>query len=154
MPQSLIPAFVKFNFDKDELQILDTQLSLKFENGSGYHECMLNSGVKGYTLKKGTTVLQSGDVTVTIVKTPDGKQAETIKSLQESLKNAHKNINPKDYTKNVSVTVQNSGQETFLSLSFEGYVSELYSQSPELTNFPQYVAKVEIFDPTTIKLSS
>ena len=154
MAQTLIPSSIKFSLDGTTLSILDAQLSLKFENGCSYDECMTKTGVKGYVLKKGTTVLQAGEIVVEIIKTPDGKQDATIKKLQDDLKLLSTKVNPSDYSKTVAVIIENPGAEKFFDLTYSGYVSEMYAQSPEGTNFPQYKAKIQVFDPTSIKISN
>jgi hypothetical protein len=152
MAQTLIPAFIRFQLDHDAMDIIETQLALKFDNGTSYEECMTNSGKKGYVLKKGNAVLQQGDITITLIKTPDGKQDDSIKKLEDSIKKVHTNIDPKDYSQNVAVILENSGNDKFMDLTFSGYISELYTQSPDLTNFPQYVSKIEVYDPLSIKI--
>ncbi len=153
-PQTLVPAFVIFNLDSKELNIIDAKVALKFNNGSGYEECMVSSGDKGYMLRKGITVEQDGDITVTILKTPDKKQDDTIQNLTESLQNIRKNTDPANYAKNVAVTVQNPSADQFLSVTFSGYLKEMLIQSPDLTEFTQYVAEFEVFDPETIKITN
>lgn len=151
--ETLVPAFIKFMIGPTEVDVLDSQLSLKFENGSGYEECMTKNGLKGYVLKKGTTVLQSGDVVITVIKTPDGKHQSSIDLLQDNLENIQKTSNPDNYTKSITVQLENPSNEKFMGLTFNGYVSEVETKSPDLTNFPEYVAKIEIYDPLSIKLT-
>lgn len=151
--ETLVPAFIKFMIGPTEVDVLDSQLSLKFENGSGYEECMTKNGLKGYVLKKGTTVLQSGDVVITVIKTPDGKHQSSIDLLQDNLENIQKTSNPDNYTKSITVQLENPSNEKFMGLTFNGYVSEVETKAPDLTNFPEYVAKIEIYDPLSIKLT-
>jgi hypothetical protein len=151
--QTLIPAFLNFTLDSKDIDVLDTQLSLKFENGTGYEECMTKTGQKGYVLKKGNTVLQSGDIHITVVKTPDGKHNDDIKALQDNLANVQKNSDPKAYVKNINVQLLNPGNTKFMGLSFSGYVSEVETKSPDSTNFAEYLAKIEVYDPMTIALT-
>lgn len=153
-PQTLVPAFVIFNLDSKELNIKDAQVALKFNNGSGYEECMVSSGVKGYMLRKGVTVEQDGDIKVTIVKTPDKKQDDTISNLTTSLQNTSKNPDPANYAKDIAVVVQNPSSDQFLSVTFSGYLKEMIIQSPHLTEFTEYVADFEVFDPQTIKITN
>lgn len=153
-PQSLVPAFVIFNLDSKELNITNAELSLKFTNGAHYDEGIASSGSKGYMLCKGTTVLQEGDIKVTIPKTPDKKQDDTIQNLTDSLQNTQKNTDPANYAKNVAITAQNSGADQFLSVTFSGYVKEMKIQSPDLTEFTEYVAEFVVFDPQTITITN
>ena len=131
MAQTLIPSSIKFTLEGTILSILDAQLSLKFENGCGYDECMTRTGTKGYVLKQ--------DLTIT--------------KLQADLKLLSAKTSPLEYAKTVAVIIENPGGEKFFDLTFSGYVSEMYAQAPDGTNFPQYKAKVQVFDPTTIKIS-
>jgi uncharacterized protein YhdP len=153
-PQTLVPAAVSFNLDSKELNITDVEVSLKFHNGSGYEECMVSSGDKGYMLRKGITVEQKGDIKVTIAKTPDKKQDDTIKNLTDSLQNIRKSTDPASYAKDIAAVVQNPGSEQFLSVTFSGYLKEMSIQSPNLTEFTKYVAEFQVFDPQTIKLTN
>jgi hypothetical protein len=153
-PQTLVPAVAIFNLDSKELNIIDAKVSLKFDNGSGYEECMVSSGDKGYMLRKGITVEQDGDIKVTIVKTPDKKQDDTIKNLTDSLQNIRKNTDPANYAKDIALVVQNPSSDQFLSVTFSGYLKEMTIQSPDLTEFTEYVADFEVFDPQTIKITN
>jgi protoporphyrinogen oxidase len=154
--QTLIPASIKFDFGGKELTLSDAQLSLKFTNGSGYDECMSNEGKKNYVLRRGTTVEQDGDITITLIKTPDKEQIADINAIQDNLAAIRKSPDPSSYKKSIIVNLYGPGgaNDDFLSLKFEGYISELTTQAPELTNFMEYVAKVEIFNPETIKLEA
>lgn len=154
--QTLVPASITFDLGGKDLQLSDAQLSLKFTNGSGYDECMSNEGKKNYVLRRGTTVLQDGDITITLVRTPDKTQIENINAIQDNLAATRKSTDPSTYKKNIVIGLYGPGgkDDDFFNLRFEGYVSELTVQSPELTNFMEYVAKVEIFNPASIKLEA
>ena len=152
MSQTLIPAFVSFNLGSQEVGITDTQLSLNFSNGSGYEECMLKDGKKGYLLKKGTTILQQGDVNITLTKSPDGKQDASIKAVEEAMKKSQDNDAPDQYTDSITFSISNSGEKEFMTLSFTGYVSEVVGNTPNETDFAAYTAKIEVYDPLSISI--
>jgi len=154
--QTLIPASITFDLGGKDLKLSDAQLSLKFTNDSGYDECMSNEGKKNYVLRRGTTVLQDGDITITLVRTPDKDQIADINAIQDNLAATRKSNDPGSYKKNIAIGLYGPGgkDDDFFGLTFEGYISELTTQSPELTNFMEYVAKVEIFNPSSIKLEA
>jgi len=152
MAQTLIPAFVSFNLGSEEVMITDTQLSLNFSNGSGYGECMLKNGKKGYLLKKGTEVLQKGDVSITLTKTPDGKQDASIKAVEAAMKKSQGNDVPDKYTDSMTFSISNSGEKEFMTLSFTGYISEFVGNTPSETDFAAYTAKIEVYDPLSITI--
>jgi hypothetical protein len=154
--QTLIPAAIKFDFGGKDLKLSDAQLSLKFTNGSGYDECMSNEGKKNYVLRRGTVVEQDGDITITLIKSPDKEQIADINAIQDNLASIRKSPDPSTYKKSIVVNLYGPGgtKDDFLSIRFSGYISELNTQAPELTNFMEYVAKVEIFDPASIKLEA
>eukprot|EP01132_Coremiostelium_polycephalum_P000720 gene720-893_t len=154
--QTLVPASISFNLGSEGLKLADAQLSVKFTNGSGFDECMSNKGTKSYVLRRGANTLQDGDITITIMKTPDPEAEKDIKALENNLKEIRKAASPDKYKKNITIVLHGPAgkDDDFLSLTFSGYVSELNTQAPELTNFMEYVAKIEVFDPDTIKLTA
>jgi hypothetical protein len=154
--QTLVPAGISFSINKENLQLSDAQLSLKFTNGSGYDECMSSQGKKNYVLRRGSNVLQDGEITIKIVKTPEKTVEDDIQKLQNNLKQARTATSTKDYVKDVVIVLNGPGgqDDDFFALYFDGYISELTTQTPELTNFMEYVAKVEIFNPASITLET
>ncbi|ACE06420.1 hypothetical protein Aasi_1075 [Candidatus Amoebophilus asiaticus 5a2] len=154
--QTLVPAGISFSIDKKNLQLSDAQLSLKFTNGSGYDECMSSQGKKNYVLRRGSNVLQDGEITIKIVKTPEKTVEDDIQKLQNNLKEARTATTTENYVKDVAIVLFGPGgkDDDFFALYFDGYISELTTQTPELTNFMEYVAKVEIFNPASITLES
>jgi hypothetical protein len=154
--QTLVPASISFSLGSEALKLADAQLSLKFTNGSGYDECMSNQGKKNYVLRRGTNTLQEGDITIKLIKTPEAESTKDIKTIQDNLAAARKATSPKDYKKPISIVLYGPAGDTdsFFGLTFEGYVSELNAQTPELTNFMEYIAQIEVFDPSTIKLDA
>jgi hypothetical protein len=82
--QTLVPAFISITYDGTELNIVDAKLSMHYDNGTKYEESMTASGKKGYLLRKGISVEQEGDIFITITKTGDGKQDDTIKFLEKN----------------------------------------------------------------------
>ncbi|MHB9148089.1 MAG: hypothetical protein ACYC2U_06860 [Candidatus Amoebophilus sp.] len=154
--QTLVPAGISFSIANENIQLSDAQLSLKFTNGSGYDECMSSQGKKNYVLRRGSNVLQDGEITIKIVKTPEEKVENNIKKLQNNLKEARTATNTKAYVKDVVIVINGPGgqDDDFFALYFDGYISELTTQTPELTNFMEYVAKVEIFNPASITLET
>jgi hypothetical protein len=151
---ALIPSTIKFSFDSTLIHILDAQLSLSFQNGSKYQECMSKNGIKSYVLAKGNYVTQNGDIAVEIVKTPDGNQDASIRKIEENLEHIQKNDSPKAYTKSVTAVIENSGGEKFLDVSFHGYASEFVAQAPDSTNYLTYKATFVVFDPQSIRISN
>jgi len=153
--QTLVPAFISITYDGTELNIVDAKLSMHYDNGTKYEESMTASGKKGYLLRKGVSVEQEGDIFITITKTGDGKQDDTIKFLEKKLQEIEKFEKPDDYSKAVVVVCKDPGEQQFLNFSFNGYLKELsLTPSKEGNAFTDYLAEFEIFDPLTIKISN
>ena len=155
MEQTLIPSFINVVYDGKELNIVDAQLSLDYDNGTHYEESMTSTGKKGYMLRKGTSVTPQGDISVTILKTADKKQDETITFLQQKLVTDDKVEDPTQYVKDIVITVQDAEGRQFLTFSFGGYIKDLRLEQPKRGNmFTTYIAEFQIFDPLSIKLSN
>ena len=153
--QTLVPAFVNFLYDGTELLIVDAKVSLNFSNGSDYEESMTDKGTKGYMLRKGISVEQNGEISVTITKAGDKEADKTIKNLGKIQKNVGKSENPKDYAKNIVINFSDSGMQKFFSVSFSGYLKSFIIEPASSGNgFTNYDARFTIFDPLTIKLSN
>jgi hypothetical protein len=153
--QTLVTAFVSITYDGTELNIVDAKLSLHYDNNTKYEESMTSTGKKGYLLRKGISVTQEGDIFVTITKTGDGKQDDTIKFLETKLQEISKSEKPDDYSKALVITSKDPGEQQFLSVSFNGYLKELrVTPSKEGNAFTDYIAEFEIFDPLSIKISN
>lgn len=150
--QVLIPAFINFTYDGTELTIVDAQLSLKYENNSSYEEAMISSGMKGYMLRKGVTVDQSGAISIRVTKSADGKSDDTISKLESIAEEIQKSEKPDDYAKTITICIKNPGEDQFLSVSFTGYLND-FTMTPQQNNlFTDYIAEFKVFDPLTIKL--
>ena len=95
---------------------------------------MSNEGKKNYVLRRGTTIQQEGDITITIVRTPEKKQIEDIKTIQDNLKKTSETNDPSTYKKGISIALHGPGgiDDDFFGLTFEGYISELTTQAPDL----------------------
>ena len=155
MDQTLKATYINFSFGNKEINIVDAKLSLNYDNGTYYEECMTAAGKKGYMIVKGTSVTQEGDIFTTITKTGDKKQDESISYLQNEIIEADKSENPSDYVKDVVIILQDSEMRQFLTFSFSGYIKELQMQNPKKGNqFTDYIAEYEIFDPLTISLKN
>lgn len=153
--QTLVPAFISIIYDGTELNIVDAKLSMHYDNGTKYEESMTASGKKGYLLRKGVSVEQEGDITITTTKTGDGKQDDTIKFLETKFQEIKKSEKPEDYTRAIVVACKDPGEQQFLNFSFDGYLKELsWAPSKEGNAFTDYLAELEIFDPLTIKISN
>ena len=128
---------------------------MHYDNGTKYEESMTASGKKGYLLRKGISVEQEGDIFITITKTGDGKQDDTIKFLEKKLQEIEKSEKPDDYSKAVVVACKDPGEQQFLNFSFNGYLKELsLTPSKEGNAFTDYLGEFEIFDPLTIKINN
>ena len=156
MDQVLIPAYINFSFGNKAINIVDAQLSLTFDNGSYYTECMpAVGGKKNYMLVKGNTVKQEGDIFTTITKTGDRQQDDSISYLQEENAAADKTEDPGKYVKDTVITIQDSEMRQFLTYSFSGYIKNLKMENPKKGNqFTNYKAEFEVYDPLTISLTN
>lgn len=153
--QTLVPAFISITYDGTELNIVDAKLSMHYDNGTKYEESMTASGKKGYLLRKGISVEQEGDIFITITKTGDGKQDDTINFLEKKLQKDEKTEKPDEYAKPIVVACKDPGEQPFLNFSFSGYLTELsLTPSKEGNAFTDYLGEFEIFDPLTIKISN
>jgi len=153
--QTLVPAFISVTYDGTELNIVDAKFSLQYNNSTNYEENMTSSGKKGYLLRKGVSIEQEGDIYVVLTKSSDGKNDESIKFLENRIKEIAKSEKPNDYSKPVVLTCKDPGEEQFLSVSFNGYIKELKMYPSKNGNgFTDYVAEFEIFDPLSIKIEN
>jgi hypothetical protein len=153
--QTLVPAFISVTYDGTELNIVDAKFSLQYNNSTNYEENMTSAGKKGYLLRKGVSIEQEGDIYVVLTKSSDGKNDESIKFLENKLKDIAKSEKPEDYSKPVVLTCKDPGEEQFLSVSFNGYLKELKMYPSKNGNgFTDYVAEFEIFDPLSIKIEN
>jgi hypothetical protein len=153
--QTLVPAFISVTYDGTELNIVDAKFSLQYNNSTNYEENMTSSGKKGYLLRKGVSIEQEGDIYVVLTKSSDGKNDESIKFLENRIKEIAKSEKPDDYSKPVVLTCKDPGEEQFLSVSFNGYIKELKMYpSKNCNGFTDYVAEFEIFDPLSIKIEN
>lgn len=156
MDQVLTPTYINFSFGNKAINIVDAQLSLNYDNGSYYTECMSAvGGKKTYMLVKGNTVAQEGDIFTTITKTGDKQQDESISYLQQEIVAAGKTEDPKDYVKDAVITIQDSEMRQFLTFSFTGFIKNLKMENPKQGNqFTNYKAEFEISDPLSISLTN
>lgn len=156
MDQVLTPTYINFSFGNKAINIVDAQLSLNYDNGSYYTECMAAvGGKKNYMLVKGSTVTQEGDIFTTITKTGDKQQDESISYLQQEIVEADKSEDPEKYVKDTVITIQDSEMRQFLTFSFRGFIKELKMENPKKGNqFTNYKAEFEVFDPLTISLTN
>jgi len=153
--QTLVPAFISVTYDGTELNIVDAKFSLQYNNSTNYEENMTSAGKKGYLLRKGVSIEQEGDIYVVLTKSSDGKNDESIKFLENRIKEIAKSEKPDDYSKPVVLTCKDPGEEQFLSVSFNGYIKELKMYPSKNGNgFTDYVAEFEIFDPLSIKIEN
>lgn len=155
MEQVLTPTYINFSFGNKNINIVDAQLSLNYDNESYYKEYMTGAGKKGYMLVKGNTVMQEGDISVTITKTGDKQQDESITYLQQEIVEADKSEDPEKYVKDIVITIQDSEMRQFLTISFRGFIINLKMENPKKGNqFTNYKAEFEVFDPLTISLAN
>jgi hypothetical protein len=84
--QTLVPAFITVTYDGTELNIVDAKFSLQYNNCTNYEENMTPAGKKGYLLRKGVSIEQEGDIYVVLTKSSDGKNDESIKFLENKIK--------------------------------------------------------------------
>lgn len=153
--QTLVPVHSLMVYDNKEIPHMDAKLSMYYDNGTTYEECMTSSGKKGYLLRKGSYTKQEGDIFIVIPKTGDKKNDETIQFLQSKLQEIAKSEDPNEYSKSVVYTCQDPGENQFLSLSFSGYIKELRVAPPKEGNaFTDYIAEFEIFDVLTVNLTN
>ena len=153
--QTLVPAFITVTYDGTELNIVDAKFSLQYNNCTNYEENMTPAGKKGYLLRKGVSIEQEGDIYVVLTKSSERKNDESIKFLENRIKEIAKSEKPNDYSKPVVLTCKDPGEEQFLSVSFNGYIKELKMYPSKNGNgFTDYVAEFEIFDPLSIKIEN
>ena len=153
--QTLVPAFINFLYDGNELTIVDANISLFFTNSCKFEESMTEKGPKGYMLSKGTFVDQQGDIFVEISKSGDQEADKTIDTLRKIAKEIPKSENPKDYAKSIVINFSDPGEQKFFSVSFSGYLKN-FNLAPQRSGnaFTTYIAEFEVFDPLTIQLTN
>ena len=117
--QTLVPAFISVTYDGTELNIVDAKFSLQYKNNSNYEENMTPAGKKGYLLRKGVSVEQEGDIYVVLTKSSDGKNDESIKFLEDKIKEISKSEKPDQYSKPVVLTCKDPGEEQFLTTHYQ-----------------------------------
>ncbi|AWN82116.1 hypothetical protein [Candidatus Cardinium hertigii] len=147
----LVPAIVHFNLGSKAVNITDYQVAITIKNGCHYVESLNAKGISVYDIRKGGELIQSGDIKVSVLKTPDKKFDDDIEKLEKALKETGEN-DPKKYTESMLFTFATNDDKPFTHIQFDGYVSEISSTVNEETAFQEVTAEIEIYDPISFTI--
>ncbi|ROT46930.1 hypothetical protein [Candidatus Cardinium hertigii] len=144
----LVPAIVHFNLGSSALPITDYHIAITLENGCKYVESINSKGKTAYAIRKGGEIVQTSDIKVSVLKTPDKKFDDEIKKLEKALE-ATKENDPKKYVENILFSIATNDDKPFAHIQFQGYVSDMSSEVDPETALQEITAELEIYDPVS-----
>lgn len=154
----LIIGKTSVNIDGNELDVERMDIDFALTNGCEYDSVTAGDGNRKYNLQKDPFVRfendEQGEMVLTAMNVPGGKNEASIKKLQGYLADTVKEKDHSGYAKPVTICFINAAGEKTFSINFLGCVSEIENIPADTIKAAQYKITLLVVDMDTLNFES